>query len=159
MEKHELDFIERYKQFEKYINGMSNYSEVNGFDKDDIKQELLMVLDKCVKTFDPSKASFSTYFINSCKNRVARLRKQRRYDYYYLDNDVVEDMVDNQEDLMKEEVFAVLKDVENGDVVLQNVFYGVTKKELSEKYGVSQTTIANWVRKAISDAKEALLLT
>ena len=158
-EEHEVKFMERYKQFERYINGMSKYSEVNGFDRDDIKQELLMILDKCVKTFDSTKASFSTYFINSCKNRIARLRKQRRYDYYYLNNELIEDVIDNQDDILKSEVFVLLGEVEHGDVAIMNLFYGVTKIELAESNNVSQTTIANWIRKAIADVKGALFLT
>jgi len=149
--------MKRFKQFERYIKGMARYSEINGYDYDDIYQELLMTLDYCVKSYDSSKATFGTYFINSCKNRIARLRKKNRYNFYYLNNDLVDEVIDKGETQDVGDIIEVLSNIEHGDLAIMNIYYGVPKIELARLEEVSQTTIANWVNKAVEEARNVLL--
>ena len=150
-------FNQKYKEFERYINKTARYTSINGYDFDDIKQELLMILNGCVSKFDPKKASFSTYFIGSCKNRIARLRKQRKNDFYYLNNDLIEDVIDEVEvvdnNKRKNSIIDVLESLEYGDLVILNIYFGVSKKDLAEDRNVSQTTIATRINETIEQAK------
>ena len=154
-------FIQRYKEFERYINKTAKYTSINGYDFDDIKQELLMVLNGCVSKFDPKKASFSTYFIGSCKNRIARLRKQRKNDFYYLNNDLIDDVVEVldivDDNKRKNSVIDVLERLEYGYLVIMNSYLGISKKDLAKEFDVSQTTIANRINEAIEQAKGIMI--
>lgn len=52
----------------------NSFRQIPGFDREDVEQELLIVLWNCVQKYDPNKgASFNTLFQGCAKNKVISL--------------------------------------------------------------------------------------
>lgn len=52
----------------------NSYYKMPSFDREDVEQELLVVLYECVVNYDPDKgATFNTYFQQSARNKVISL--------------------------------------------------------------------------------------
>lgn len=74
--------------------------QLPGFAIEDIEQELLFVLWKCVQNYDPNKgASFNTLFQGSARNKVISLvraagTQKRKALWVNLDDDAVRAAVD-----------------------------------------------------------------
>lgn len=78
----------------------NSVGQLPGFDIEDIEQELLFVLWKCVNNYDPSRgASFNTLFQGSARNHVIGLirsatAQKRKALWVNLDDDAVRRAVD-----------------------------------------------------------------
>lgn len=76
------------------IEGTLNKAKISGAEREDIKQELLLVLWKCQRSYFPDiktgfegrKSSFYTYLVNSFSNKLSHIRentnKETKYSLY-----------------------------------------------------------------------------
>jgi DNA-directed RNA polymerase specialized sigma24 family protein len=62
-------------EWERRINTMAGGIYIAGMDKDDIKQELNIVLWQCSESYKNSKGQFSTYFYTCARNKIGKLKK------------------------------------------------------------------------------------
>ena len=70
------NFDELVKQYHPMLLKLIKNKFVDGYDKDDLYQECLMVMDKCNKDYDEEKnIKFSTYLYASIKNKLFDLIK------------------------------------------------------------------------------------
>lgn len=84
----EKSFDDIVKQYEKLITKMRNKYTVPNYSKDDIEQEVMMILWKAYNTFDETKGvTFTHYFYRSFKYRLAYLINYNKQDTY-LDTEV-----------------------------------------------------------------------
>ena len=93
----------------------NSFHGIPGFDADDVEQELLSVLWKCVQTYDPIKgATFNTYAQQSFRNRISDLKRsanqlKRKADLVSLDEESVQIAVDERIQVMSAEDAAMLR--------------------------------------------------
>lgn len=72
------------------------FYKLPGFEVEDVEQEMLVVLWRCVRNYDPNKgSSFNTFFQQCAKFRVRDLLRQagtkgRKADVTYLDEEALQ---------------------------------------------------------------------
>lgn len=99
----DANFAEAYREFKKKINTFARNSSyaVEGYDVEDMEQELCMVLARTVRDYDPDRgASFNTLFQGNCKRRISDLirlmnTKGRKATIVYLEAEEVSRAVDS----------------------------------------------------------------
>lgn len=70
----EKSFDEVAKQYEKLVSKLTKKYDVPNYTKDDIKQEVLMILWNAYNTYQEDKGvTFTHYFIKSFKYKISRL--------------------------------------------------------------------------------------
>lgn len=135
---------------------------INGFDYDDIVQELYMVLLRCTQTFKPEMGfKFSTYFERACDNKLNKLRKVNKYTVP-LNNvkyanvewvDELEDKTDHIEkfftDDLRNAVIEKLKEMPKGYVTLMYLVDEIPQTEIAELTGLSYSYVNKTHRKNI----------
>lgn len=120
-----------YEKFRGKTRTLANnaYKQMPGFSREDLEQELLLVLWECVKHYDPNKgARFNTFFQQSAKNRIITLirhysTKSRTALIVYLEEDAVRIAADS---------FLARSDVED------RVLNRIRLQEYVEKHGVGK---------------------
>ena len=93
----DTNFALAYQAFKKKINTFARNSSyaIEGYDVEDVEQELCMILAKCVRDYDPDRgASFNTLVQGSFQRRIGDLIRKmntqsRKATYVYLDDDEV----------------------------------------------------------------------
>lgn len=76
------------------------FEKVSGLNLEDLEQELLVVLWKCLETYDPAKGSaFNTYFQTAARNRLVLIgrhfRTKKRFSTWVsLDDEAVAQAID-----------------------------------------------------------------
>lgn len=77
--------------FEKYANMCRKlaweYSSADKMDYDDMEQEAFLIYCECVKRYDVSKSSFSTYLFINLKGRLKLYKNKNKRELEYLQND------------------------------------------------------------------------
>lgn len=168
-EKYLLEYDETIKKLAKY-----SY-DIYGMDKDDLEQELRMVLLNCVDKFNPKKGvKFNTYFITACHNRVRRLQiLAQRENLISLDKinkkfyelyDKCESLKDNlcsgdkslEEQYIMDKVYNLIDNHPDGKLVRMYYFDKLNGSEIAEIEGVSKITIYKKIKDVLKFVKKEL---
>lgn len=140
----------------------------NNYEVDDIKQELYLVLLRCIRNFDADKgASFSSYFVKSAINKINDLRGQYfKHNHLSLDNmidddtsflDLLESNFEEEFSLdRKEEILAKLETLPFGDLTIQYFFENKTQKELAKEYNLSKGYVNKKIRENVRELRNFL---
>lgn len=93
----------------------NSYRTIPALDVDDVEQELLSVLWRCVQTYDPAKgATFNTYAQQGFRNRISDLKRhgnqlKRKADLVSLTDEAVQAAIDERVQVMSAEDAAMLR--------------------------------------------------
>ena len=156
-------FNEYYDKYKPLIKKISYNSKVNSYTKEDIEQELLMVLYKCIQNYDKKKGTkFITYFQSSCYYHIVKLRKENRFYPIPLDDvELIVDISDNfdnstSKNNMKFVVNEALEKVKFGDFIKMYYIYNIPIKRIAEIEGVSKQYISFSIKKGLEELKSYL---
>lgn len=153
---YESNFENLEKQYSRLIHKFIGNKFIEGYDKEDLYQECLMVLDGANKTYDPSLGvKFTTYFYINMRNKISNMiRKQereKRPDIIYVDVDSAlllntpseEDIEEDHERLrLFAELLKELLTYDRGDVTYKILVMGMTAQEVANEEGVSKQRIS-----------------
>jgi RNA polymerase sigma factor (sigma-70 family) len=152
---------QRLKDYEPLINKLSHQYSVPNYEPEDLKQEFRIILMTCHKNYDPSKAVFSTYFVNSCNNFVKNVyREQTRRPKIYLtiDDEMNED---GESHLIPSDMpeptplLDLMATLPNGAISIL-LLNGATQEEVSKQFGISQRKVGHKHYENINLLKEVL---
>lgn len=170
------------KDFDGLLDGYTRmiYSvirniNIEGFDKDDLFQELSMVLNECNITFDSTKQTkFSTFVFTRFRQRINQLLKystaQKRTKMALIldatvgtDDDMsllnmLEDVQDSAENAqttrLYEEILEELATYKHGNLTYLFYVEGKSKSEISELAGISKEGIRKINKKNIEKLRK-----
>ena len=127
---------------------------VDGYTREDLFQECLMVLHKAIETFDDSRgASFMTYLYNLLRNMIANLlEKQARekvpnlvyvdFNSAVINNEMYNANNDNVEDMeTTKEVVDYLMTLPRGEITFLHFMGGLTQQEIADMEGISKQRV------------------
>lgn len=103
------------KKYAGFINKQVSKYFIEGFTKEDIRQEILQTMWKAYKTYNPERSSLFNYMFIAIRYRMATLIKYNNKKMTYLENGVY--------DLERMETFESEENIEKND----------RKKELEKK--------------------------
>jgi RNA polymerase sigma factor (sigma-70 family) len=111
-------YNELYSRHIKMINGVAkNVSNNFGIERDDVIQELMLVLLKCASDYNFGNAVFKTYLYSAITNKIKDLLKEKIKDstlLMFVDNSVIEDACsDDNVSMSTEPLFQMLKNKES----------------------------------------------
>lgn len=123
------------------------------YEKEDLKQDLRMILVRCNNQFDPEMGvKFKSYFVTSCKHYIWDERRRHKADlsldsYIELhgtqrlthkdtlvDKDIIQD--DDFYDHLE-----ILKTIPNSDITIDYMFNGKTLTEIARERGTTHQNI------------------
>ena len=64
-----------FKDWRKKISSMASNVFIAGMDKEDIEQELNIILWQCSEGYKGERAQFSTYFYTCARNKISKMRR------------------------------------------------------------------------------------
>lgn len=156
-------FDDYYKKYLPLIKKLSYKNKVNGYDPQDIEQELLMVLDKCIKNFDETKGTkFITYFQTSCRYHIISLRKQNiNYELLLKNPEII---IDDSDDIMtkllndkfKKKLMDLLEEIKYGEYIKLHYLFGVTMTKIAKIEQVDKSHISRCIKEGLGELKEKL---
>ena len=138
------------------VEKTASANPVEGMQREDVAQELYLVMERCLANFDPSKdTKFSTYFINSAKNRIGKLRKQASARPRPVDDITIDYIPAPQErEPLIEELYDHLRDIPNGDLLIAYYVDGVSQEELARRRGVSQQRVQQIIKEGVTSLQK-----
>lgn len=153
---YESNFKALEEQYSRLIHKYIGNKFIDGYDKDDLYQECLMVLDSANQTYDPSlNVKFTTYFYINMRNKISNMIKkqdrEKRPDIIYVDVDSAlllntpsdEDIEEDQEQLkLFAELLRELLTYDRGDITYKILVMGMTAQEVANEEGVSKQRIS-----------------
>lgn len=156
-------FDDYYKKYLPLIKKLSYKNKVNGYTPEDIEQELLMVLDKCIKNFDETKkVKFITYFQSSCRYHIISLRKQNiNYEMLLRNPEMI---IDDSGDIMtkllndkfKKKLMDLLEEVKYGDYIKLYYLFNISMTKIAKIEKVDKSHISRCIKEGIGELKEKL---
>jgi len=156
-------FEEYYEKYKLLIKKLSNNTKINGYTKDDIQQELMMVLQKCIQNYDNKRGTkFITYFQSSCHYHIIKLRKENKFYPIPLDDvELVVDISDNFDNGLSKNnskyvINEALEKVKFGDFIKMYYIYNIPIKRIAEIEGVSKQYISFSIKKGLEELKSYL---
>lgn len=164
------NFDELYEQYKPLIMSVIRGINVQGYDKEDILQELLMVLDDCNKSYDSSKATkFSTYLFISMRTKIHKLLRYqnriKRAELVFMDDNDL-DIIDETQSPEKsiDDVFIEnelynnivneLMKMPYGEYTYMILVEGKTMQEVGDTVGVSKQRVSKVHNKNLAKLKE-----
>jgi len=156
----EWELEEILLKYDPLIRNIAKYHKVATLDKEDVEQELRLVLLNCIKKFNPDKGvQFDTYFAHAALNKINELRRQHRKNLSLNatmknDKEFIEMLSDSNDDLniIKEEVIEFLHSLPYGRETVRHLMYGETQASLAKEAGVTKW----WLNKQIKDNIKAV---
>lgn len=155
-----MTFEQLAEQYKPLIKGFSYKYKVNGYTREDVEQELLMVLHKCMQNFDETKKTkFITYFQNSCYYHMIKLRKKNQNYELIIDNvlsipdEELKTVYNNIED---EYLLDSLNKVKYGEYLKMYYLYGISIPKIAKTEGVSKQAIHQFIKKGLENMKKLL---
>lgn len=155
-----LDINKVLVDYDSMLYQLANKTTINGYETDDIMQELRLVAVDCVNKYDESVGQFSTYLYKSCLHRIYRLRNVNKHNELSLDNEIPGgdgetflDTLESQElnpeqqmlaDEKEETIQHILQQLPPDDyTIINGLFYeNLTQSEVAEMLGRSQSYVA-----------------
>lgn len=137
-----------YQEMLPTIKQLSSMYKVKGMERDDLEQEFAIVLLKCNENFDGSKgATFRTFFVASCKNKVKDFWRHKDEILYVL-NDPVSDSEHSEvidllvSDLLinKRDYLDMLRALPEG-YITHKWAYGATFQEIADELNTSVSSV------------------
>lgn len=152
-------FNQYWEQYKNLIYKLANRNEVKGLDFDDIVQELMMVLYKCIKNYKEGKAKFSTYLTKSCIYKIMELRKGYSQFTVSLDNIISGEegdltFINNLEDRKMPTLSDYLEQIEDGELLYLHYMAGIPQNEIAKIEKVTAGRIAQRIKKAREEFKD-----
>lgn len=151
----DLIFDDFVKKYDGMIHSFINRTYVDGYTKDDLYQELLMVLNDSITDFDPNNnAKFSTYLYIRFRNRMYDLiRKNKKLNVISPDSEIVDsieshykddyEVYDKFVDEFSDVILETLdKELKRGYITKMIVFDGFTQVDIAKVEGISQQRVA-----------------
>ena len=138
------------------------------YDVEDIRQELYLVLLRCIRNFDVDRGvGFVSYFVKSAINKINDLRGQYfKHNHLSLDNlvddentflDLIESNLEDEFILdRKEEILEKLKNLPFGELTREYFFDNKTQKELASKYNLSKGYVNKKIRENVRELRTFL---
>jgi RNA polymerase sigma factor (sigma-70 family) len=164
---YEENFEKLVEKYDKLINKVVGRVFISGYDKEDLKQECLLVLHNCNKTFDNSRnVSFITYFYTSVINNMYDLiRKSKRTKvpnliYVDYDNELLMQMIDpndvfsEEDDFVVNDIIIALDSMDRGIITKMIYLDGLTQREVAKKENISEQRVHYLNKRNISKLKE-----
>lgn len=176
----ERNIEEKLKEYRPLLVKMSSSIFLDGYDFDDIYQELSMELVKALKRYDPnrSKATFKTYFIGYQRRWLTRKLKAQdalkrgklinmldsNLDYGnsnndildYLENDEMPPDILDKENTLHEVSVEFLKEHEYGKYVLGRYFDEMRLIDMAKEEDCSFQTISVRINSCLIDLRRFL---
>lgn len=152
------DINELLVEFDPMIKKFTKNWHITGYDRDDLAQELRLVLITCNNKFDPSfNTSFSTFYYKSAENRLRNIAKQvsRRPTVAYSLNELDHEGHEFLESIEAEpeykvdvsEILEELNALPYGYITKEHIIDGLSQRDLAKKYKMPLSTI-NYHHKA-----------
>ena len=156
-----MTYEKLYEQYLPMIKGFSYKYKVNGYDREDIEQELAMVLHKCYQKFDAGKGTkFITYLQSSFFYHIAKLRKKHFNDYHYLIDNIMSIKDENAKDIYDEiglnQILSALENVKYGDYIKMYYLYGQSLSKIAKIEKISKQAVHEFINKGIENLKKIL---
>lgn len=162
------NFEELVKENEPFMRKLIKNKFVDGYDREDLYQECLMVLDRCNREYDDSKnTKFSTFLYISVSNMLADLiktsKREKRPDIINFDfddtmfNDVIDnnDVVDELDRaVLYNTMLEVLRTLPRGDITIAVYDGQKTMKEVAEEHGISESRVQQLNKRNINFLKK-----
>ena len=151
----EWELEEILVKYDPLIQNLAKYNKVATLDKEDVEQELRLVLLNCVEKFNHDKGTqFKTYFTRAALNKINELRRQH-HKILSLNatmkngEEFIETISDNTDDfnIIKEEVIEFLHSLPYGRETVRHLMYGETQVSLAKEAGITK----GWLNKKIKD--------
>ena len=128
-------------EYDPLIQNLAKYNKVATLDKEDVEQELRLVLLNCVEKFNPDKGvQFKTYFTRAALNKINELRRQHHKNLSLnatMKNgeEFIEMLSDDTNDfnIIKEEVIEFLHSLPYGRETVRHLMYGETQVSLAKE--------------------------
>lgn len=153
---YENDFELLEKKYSRLIYKFLSNKSISGYEKEDLYQECLMVLDSANKTYDPSLGvQFITFFYINMRNRISNIIRdqggEKRPNIIFVDVDSAlllntPSDEDIEEDHEKLKIFATilheLLTYPRGDITYKIYVMGMTANEVADDEGVSKQRIS-----------------
>lgn len=167
----DAEFERAAVEYDGLINYLARKYSIRGYDVDDMKQEMLIVLNKCMKYFDDSMgAVFTTYFTTAVHRflNTKLIRVEHKLEVISFDNlDMPQeafDMFECDEDVefnvlidgMAETVIAEVKTIKYGDLVLDVMYGHMTMNAAARIAGVSTQRIQQLCKGITNKLKDKL---
>lgn len=157
---YEPDFERLAKKYRKLLWKFVNNVNIAGMTEEDLYQEMLMVLDRCNKTYDKSKGTrFMTYLYNNLKFHSLNLINvnmqksnlpylmsvtQEYYNENHNTNDghLILDIEDTEtspveEQALFESMLSELKKMPRGQVTIDLMVDGMSWKDVAKKHNIT----------------------
>lgn len=149
------------KQYNPMIKGFSYKYKVNGYDVEDIQQELYMVLYKCIQNFDESKSTkFITYLQKSLFYHIVKLRNKHKNDYFYFLDDVELIADKNEKDIYElineKEIIKALDNIKYGEYLKMYYLHKISMKRIGDSEGISKQAVEQFIKKGLKNLKKEL---
>ena len=151
---YEENFEKLANQYEKLIQKVIRRVFISGYDRDDLKQECLLVLHHCNQTFDEKrKVSFITYFYTSVVNTMYDLiRKSKRTKvpnliYVDYDDELLMKILDITEEdetddnLIANDMLIALQYIPRGNITKMIYIDGLTQREVANIENISEQRV------------------
>jgi len=156
------------KEYDGLINYLANKYGIRGYDRDDLKQEFMMLLYKCLRYYNEDNgAIFTTYFTTAVHRwmNTNLIRMEHKLEVTSFDSvDITFDIFQCDEDVefnvliqgMAECIIEEVKTVRYGDLVLDVLYGNMTLSQASDASGVSKQRIQQLCSKVKDKLKEKL---
>lgn len=167
----DAEFERAAVEYDGLINYLARKYHIRGYDDDDMKQELLIILLKCMRYFDDSMgAVFTTYFTTAVHRwlNTRLIRSEHKLEVISFDNlDMPQeafDMFECDEDVefnvliddMAETVIEEVRQIRYGDLVLDVMYGHMSMSAAARIAGVSTQRIQQLCKGIADKLKEKL---
>jgi RNA polymerase sigma factor (sigma-70 family) len=140
------------KNYGLLIEQVLTFRPRNQYDKDEYIQVGCIGMIKAIQTFNPKKASFSTYATICIRNEIINFLQKENKHRFLLDLSI-----SHPESKLKEDIWELLPDnisQEEIDIVWLRL-HGHTRKEMAKELGYSENQIRYLVNKLLNKIREA----
>lgn len=156
-------FKKYYEKYKPLIKKMSYKNKVNGYTQEDIQQELLMILNTCIKNYDKEKGTkFITYFQSSCHYHIINLRKQNiNYESLLKNPELIIDpdadtfaYVDNEN--FRKKLIKLLDEIKFGQYLKLYYLFGISATKIAKAERVSKQYIGQCMKEALDELRRKI---
>ena len=168
---YEHKFEEHVERYNPLMYSIINKTFIDGYDRDDLYQESLMILHNCLNDFDETKGvKFTTFLYTSLTNRMTDLlrttNRGKRPEIVYLRDDsrVILDIVANNEDTEDSvEQLELVNDITNkllelprGYITYLIYIGGMSMEEIGNMEGISKQRVSYINKRNIKQVREMM---
>ena len=152
------EFEKAITEYCGFINYMVAKYNIRGYEKDDLRQEFMLILYKCLKFYkDGTGVKFITYYTTAIHWWIRRqlIRVEHRYQEINLDiEDFMNEFVSDEDvekevfiEYMSNEIIECIKKFKNGEYVIEILTGAASVKDISVRLNVSTAHISQECRR------------